>query len=437
MDNQNLFGQSYNQIVTQVLGGGTQYFQMLGNPQTFNWPVAPLGQISPQAYQLMSAAPAYSAIGEFGGVGTSTTFSNYKQVFSHVGFNSSPEIQQQIQDLSNQATTAQNNMNKALTNANTAYNTAKQNGGAIFAAEYPDITSWLAGPGASYTTQMNTYKVQADKIFAQIQQLNEANQPTTLQEAMDLIKLPSGKPSDGNAPRGWTVVPNQAGVLEWQPVFDIATTSQNFRNELTNGSIGQKVINLDASKSSTGISKSWAGGSGSYNSFFWGVYGDGGWSQLNISESDSSVTAKITLQSATNVSITPGAWYDGGFLKQLATAGGSGTGYSILSPYTVSGGDHPLFGKNGLMSTIVTGLVVVYKPSFEITMQSSTYKEHQEKIDAGGGFRIGPFSFGGHGGHYEKQVETTGNTTTFTGGSTSSDPVIIGVTVDFPGTEKP
>lgn len=437
MDNQNLFSQSYDEIVRNVLGAGTQYFQMLGNPMTFNWPVAPVGQLAPEAYQLMSAAPVYSPIGVFGGVGTSTLFSNYKQIFAHVGFEVSQEFKKQIQTLSDQATEAQNNIAETWTAANTAYQTAKQNGGPIFESEYPTVKDWMAGPGESYKKEAATYQDQADKIFNQIQTLNEANQPTSLKDALKLIEMPTGSPSAGNAPRGWTVVPNQAGVLEWQPTFSISTSSQDWRAQLSDGSIGKKTIQLDASKSDSSITKSWAGGNVSYGTPFWGVYAGGSWSDTNISQSDNSVTATITLESATNVLITPGAWYDGGFLKQMANAGNQGTGYEILSPYTSTGSQHALFGKDGLCSTMVTGLVVVYKPSYSVTMQSSTFKQHETKIEASAGLRIGPFSFGGSGGHYENHISTTGNRTTLTGGSTSEDPVIIGVTVGFPGTETP
>lgn len=437
MDNQNLFSQSYSEIVRNVLGEGTQYFQMLGKSVSFNWPVAPIGQLSREAYQFMSASPNFSPIGIFGGVGTSTLFKNYKQIFGHVGFNESPEAQKQLKDLSNQVTELQNEITITWTNANTAYNTAKQNGGAVFAAKYPDIQTWLAGPGDVYTKEADGLQETVNGVLDQIATLNEAQMPTTLKEALDATKLPSGKPSDGNAPRGWTVVPNSAGNLEWQPVFNISATSRDWRQQLVDGSIGEKTIVLKADKSDSSIDKTWAGGNVGYGNPFWGVYAGGAWQRTNISESDKSVTATIKLKSSTVVNITPGEWFDGGFLKQLAISGNKGQGYNILSPYTATGGEHALFGKDGLCSTMVTGLVVAYKPSFSITMKSSTYKEYEQKIEAGGGFRIGPFSFGGSGGSYDQDIQTTGNTTVVTGGSTSDDPVIIGVTVGFPGVEKP
>jgi hypothetical protein len=437
MDNQNLFSQTYDQIVKQLLGSGSNNFQMLGNPQSFNWPEAPPGQLSPQAYQLMSAAPTYSPIAEFGGVGLSTLFDNYRQIFAHVGFKTSPDIEKQSYDLSQQAARVQKDQSDTISAANSAYQTAKQNGGDFFTNQYPTFKDWFQGPGSTYQSKLDQLKDTATRIFSQVQQINRANQPTSLQDALDLMQLPSGAPSGGNVPRGWAVVPDGAGVVRWQPAFTIATTSGSWRTQLADGTIGSKTINLDASKSDDSINKSWAGGNVSYGNPFWGINAGGSWSETNITKSDNSVKVAIELKSATNVSITPGAWYDGGFLKQLVKAGPDGTGYKILPPYTASGGDHPLFGHDGLCSTMVNGLVVAYKPSFRVTMQSSTFKSFEQEIKASAGFRIGPFSFGGDGGHYQKDVATTGNTTTFSGGSTSEDPVIIGVTVGFPGTEKP
>ncbi len=437
MDNQNLFSQSYDQIIKNVLGKDTPYFQMMANPMSFNWPVASAGQIAPEAYQLMSASPAYSPVGDFTGIGTSTLFDNYKQVLAHVGYKMSPELEKQLQDLSNKMTAARNKGTKAYADAMAAYNVAKQNGGIIFEADYPTVQDWIKGPGQSFEAERKAATEEASDIVKQIASLNKASGSATMTELLEKIAEPTGAPNAGNSKDGWVLVPDAGGVLRWEPSFDISTSSQNWRAELSSGSIGKKTITLDASKSNDSINKSWAGGNVGISTPFWGVNVGGSWEETNISKDDNSVTATVTLESATTVLITPGDWYDGGFLKQLVKAGNTGTGYQILEPYTATGGDHALFGKDGLCSTMVTGLVVAYKPSFSVTMQSSTYKSFEQKIAASAGFRIGPFCFGGHGGHYEKNVHTTGNRTTVEGGSTSDDPVIIGVTLGFPGTEKP
>jgi hypothetical protein len=152
-------------------------------------------------------------------------------------------------------------------------------------------------------------------------------------------------------------------------------------------------------------------------------------------ESDKNVKATISVQSSTTVEVTPGDWYDGGFMKDLATGGGQG--YTIASPYRATGGANALFGQGGLLSTRVSSLLVVYKPSFSITMSKSTYDKNVQKFNGSAGFRIGLFQFGGSGGNESTYTHSTSNGTTFTGESTSDYPLIIGVTVAFPGVDKP
>jgi len=433
MSNQNLYGQSFEQIMSNIIGGGSKKFQMLNKPQSFNWSPAPSGQIAPAAYQFMSAAPAYSPVGQFDGVGVSTLFDNYRQVFSHVGFEDSPELTRQLKELSDKATTLRNDITANYGAMDNAYIVAKQNGGVSFSSLYPDVKAWLDNsPDAkSYKDKATDLGTQLEAITNNALALTIANQPTELKDSLDAMKRPDS--TETGFPRGWIKVANGAGVLEWQPDFTISTDSSSWRAQLTSGSIGKTSITLSASKSSSAISSSWAGGSASYDRGFWGVYVNGSWSETNFSESDASVTATVNLESSTVVNITPGAWYNGGFLRQLATAGNTGTGYQILAPYTASSGQQSLFGKGGLCPTMVTGLVVASKPSFSLTMKTSTYQSFEQQIEASAGLRIGPFNFGGSGGHYTKNTSATGDTTTITGGSTSADPVIIGVMVGFPG----
>jgi hypothetical protein len=70
-------------------------------------------------------------------------------------------------------------------------------------------------------------------------------------------------------------------------------------------------------------------------------------------------------------------------------------------------------------------------------MSSSTYQQNYQKFEASGGFRIGPFSFGGSGGHESEYIHSTSGTNTFEGESTSDNPLIIGVIVAFPGGDAP
>lgn len=437
MLNDNLLSQSYNQIVQGALGGqfGSR-FQMFGAPQSWTWPTPPTGQQSAQAYQATSVMPAWSPVGSYG-VLDADFFSAYKSALSHVAFQVSPQIQLAVTNLRNKATQDSNAATAAASNMNAAYLAASQNGGLVFAAMYPTINAWITGPGQKYKTAYE----QALAVYGQDNQtlltMQQASMPSTLQDAINVTATPTGNPANDPAPPGWTKVPDGSGILRWEPDWTIGTTGTDWRAELTTGSVGAFDIKLDASNSTVDFSKSWASASTSYGGdWFWSVYAEGSWSQMNLTTSDNKVTAEIHVKSSTLVPVTPGLWYDGGFMRDLALGSPQSGGWSIVPPWVATGGKASLFGPNGLLATRVSGLLAVYQPSFSVTMASSTFKENQSQIEASGGFKIGGFSIGGEGGtESDYQVSTSGGTT-FTAESTSTDPVLIGVTVAFPGVDE-
>lgn len=440
MSYEKLYTQTYHQILAGALGGGdNQYFQMLGSPQSFTWPVAPSGQIASQAYQIVSRMPVWSEVGNFA-AGSSTFFDAYRQVLNHVTIKVSPEKQQDLIDLKDRLTKAENELRAVEMQLNQAYQVEAQNGGAIFKARYPTVVAWLnSSPSAQQLVDKQQRSASAvtalqDQLFA----LQAAFAPSDLADALAAIQLPSGNPVDSPAPRGWTKVMSGGGTLEFQPDWMIGTTGQDWRAKLSKGSIGAFTVQLDASKSDSSLSKAWAHGSAGYGTPFWGVHVKGSWEKLDISGSDASIQATIDVQSSTIVDVSPGAWYNGGFLRDLARGAG-GSGYVIEAPWVARGeeGSPSLFGRYGLLSTQVSGLVVVSKLSVSITMASSTFEQHEQAISASAGLRIGPFDIGGDGGYHIKHVKATSGKTTFTAETSSLDPVIIGVLVAFPGVDKP
>ena len=242
----------------------------------------------------------------------------------------------------------------------------------------------------------------------------------------------SGRPGGGEPD-----LPGGDGILRWQPEWKVDTSGRDWRAALSQGSQGAFSIDLNSADSSEQFTHSFAKGSAGYDTFFWGVSGSGGWEKTDIFNQDSSVKVKITVQSSTRVAVNPGDWYPGGFLSELAKAqqGATGQGYTIVSPWVAKGGpgSSSLFGQYGLAGTRVAELLVVYKPSFEITMSANTYQQNKQKFEASGGLRIGPFTFGGSGGHESEFTKNTSTANTFKGGSTSEDPQIIGIVVAFPG----
>lgn len=435
MSDQAMFSQLYNALVGNL---GTPNFQLLGTPKDFSWNTAPTGQWDPAAYQVVSGMPQWSAVGYSGSL-DATLFDAVRQVFGHVTFKVSPEQQANQTALANACVEKSNAMVKANSDMNQVYLSSKQNGGVIFAARYPDINAWIsnAPEAAAYVKTIQAATDAYNQAVKMKLELERAGMPSDLQRAIDLMQVPSGNPATDNAPTGWTKVPDGSGILRWQPDFRIDTTGSDWRAALSRGSAGAFSITLKSSEESSDFKSSFAKGSASVGNLFWSVNASGGWTKSDLFKQDSSASVTISCQSSTRVKVNPGDWYPGGFMSQLAKAqqGPNAQGYTIVAPWVANGGpgSSSLFGPNGIVAARVSELLVVYKPSFEIAMSANSYQQNKQAFDASAGVRIGPFTFGGSGGHESEYTKSTGKANTFSGGSTSENPQIIGVIVDFPG----
>lgn len=434
MDNQNLFDQTYSQILAKLAGQGISNFQLLGSPINFSWPVAPMGQTALQAQQLADMMPKWSPVGTLQ-PGDASFFSAYRRVMGLVQFKVSPDKQGSLQGLADQYTKANNDLQSVSTGMNSAFQTARQNGGEGFTALYPaGITDWLKGPGSTFVQQMAALTTAVKSLGDQYAAfMTDFGTDPTLMDDFKLMATPTVAVSAA-APSGWTKVANADGSLSWAPLYNLGKTGQDWRAQLASGTQGAFELTLDASKSSSDLEHTWAGAEFKVDTFFWGVSGSSSWDRLTQLETDNSVTASIKVKSSTIVPVTAGAWYDTGLMRNLALSK-LADGVSLVPPWTPTGnaGDSCVFGSTGLLAARVNGLVVVYQPSYSITMASSTYDLFHQRIEAKAGVRIGPFTFGGQGGNEQTKVSTTGNRTTLTSTSTSNDPLIIGVTVAFPG----
>ncbi|MBL9103822.1 MAG: hypothetical protein JNL82_22955 [Myxococcales bacterium] len=170
MLNETLFSQTYDQIMKSAIGAGLQNFQMIAATIPFSFQTAGPGQMDPGIYQIVSQMPVWSAVGTYGLDGT-TLFSAYRQLLANVTFKVDPGKQADLARQTSQINEQQRQLNAALANQNQAYNVAVSNGGAVFAAQYPTINDWLAGPGSTYAQQVST-------LTAAIKALNEST-PTT------------------------------------------------------------------------------------------------------------------------------------------------------------------------------------------------------------------------------------------------------------------
>ncbi|MFT4535351.1 MAG: hypothetical protein ACI9P5_002717 [Saprospiraceae bacterium] len=439
MDNQNLFAQTYNQIVSSALGGDGSNFQMLANPINFAWPPAPTGQLSPNAFSFMNMAPKYEAIGTLN-FGDSSFWSNYRQALTVLTFKVSPTQQKNLQDLQNTLTDAQNNASAIVTNAKTDYNTQLSNTGLdAMKVIYPSDGSFGNFFGATHwKTDYSNAQATLETLNTQYNEMvvNLTTDPS-LQNIMKMMARPT-VPVSGVAPSNgaWVKVPDSSGALQWQPSFNITGSGQQMKMDLTAGTSGGFSVTLDASNSSTKMNSAYAGAAVSARGWFWSASASGSYSQTNISESSNSIKATISVKASASIPIDPGPWYDGGFMKKIAK-NASGSGFGLLPPWQASGsGENVVFGNNGILSARVRNLVAVFGKEVSIEMDSSTYESHASSWASAASVGIGCFSFSANAGGSNFSAKTTGSRTTVTIKDTSTDPQIIGVNLAFPGTDS-
>ena len=90
-----------------------------------------------------------------------------------------------------------------------------------------------------------------------------------------------------------------------------------------------------------------------------------------------------------------------------------------------------MFGKEGMIPLVVTGMIAGYQPSFKIKMSRNTFEKHKSKFTTCNGIRIGPFQFGvsASGGVSSDKWKRSVSNNTFSAKSTAEYPFIMGFTV--------
>lgn len=90
-----------------------------------------------------------------------------------------------------------------------------------------------------------------------------------------------------------------------------------------------------------------------------------------------------------------------------------------------------MFGKEGMIPLVVTGMIAGYKPSFEIKMSEKAFQRYKSQFTTSNGIRIGPFQFGGGlgGGVSSDKYTSDVGSNTFSGKSEAEYPFIMGFTV--------
>ena len=388
-------------------GVSPETFQMTYPYIAWDWPTQNLGYMGPDQYDVLSVMPAFSAVGQFQSSGS--RFNDQYRAFLNVILANStdPALQKKIDALYDQLVVATNTYDRTLQQARAAY------------AEDPDpdkkdFTRWLGSiTGKSWQTKLNALAKGVGQAEANYGSAVEEAKTPNITEALEAYGDPQyySKLNDPTL-AGMPAVPNWSTPI----------SSKAWATKAANGDVAGGAISFSNSDSTYDYSKTWAKGSTSVGNLFWSVKANGSWSRIDTFETDRNLNASVQFEAAEQILIQPGPWYTG--VGALAN-GPYKRGYSKLG----GGGTQAVFGEEGFLPLVKTGMLVVYRPSFMISVDQSTFKSFEETFKAAAGLRIGPFTFGAEGGSTKAGWEASSSSLSFTGKSDSTTPFIVGFNV--------
>jgi hypothetical protein len=169
-------------------------------------------------------------------------------------------------------------------------------------------------------------------------------------------------------------------------------------------------------------SSSW-GASASYGWFF---HASGGGSSSTVDTHSSEFKMRVTIKGLQTFDVRPS---NGWFSQQLVQFYRHGP-FQPGSPIAQRDASGTLYGPDGVFSLRAARYIVAYQPRIELTMSSHDYSEAKSSWSAGGGFGIGPFSFGGGASSSTTHITWNDQTNTLVAEDTSKVPQVIAVVTD-------
>jgi len=411
-DNDKSWSLLYKALVDGI-GASPSNFQLIYPFTTWDWPATSLGYTSAAEWDFVAAVPQFSATGRYDSAGI--TFNDaYKQVLNVVAADTSdPKLQADIATARNVLTLATNNYDTIYLQARSAYET--ETGG----TNEPPFTEWLGSiAGRSWQTKL-------DSAWAEVQSAQRV-----LNQLLSETSTPGLSAAQSRFANEDYYTKYQESTLSSFPSvpgYSIGMDATTWLNKVKSGTGGSSgSVSFSNSQSRYDYKKTWAGGSASVGNFFWAVKVGGSWERVDEFASDSELEVTVSFKAWDQISISAGRWYNGAFVSSVE----QGPFIRGYSPYG-DGNTKAVWGEDGIMSVQKVGMLVCYKPSFEIKVSSSSFSSFFEKWEVSGGLRIGPFSFGGGGGSTTSGWQANSATNTFSGTSTAETALIMGVNIQL------
>lgn len=392
--------------LVQQLGVSPQNFQLIYPMTSWNWPTNNMGFTNAAQYDFCATIPQWSAIGAY--VSSGATFDGaYQQFLNTIQLNTTnPQLQQQILNAQNNLTQAAQNLSSVAAQALATYNST-------VTGNNPTYTQWLGSPsGAGYSAQINSLTNQVTAAQDVVNQLT--NQQTT-------PNIASAQAAFANQNYYTKLNDPSLSGFPAVPAWSLAQSAQQWVNQVQGGGGTGGSITISNSDATYNYSNTWAQGSTSVGNWFWQVYANGSWQQIQEFFADSSLSCTIQFAAWDTIGITPSKWYSG------TTAFRNGPFIPNYTAFQQQGSLGWMFGQGGIIPAFKTGMLVCYQPTITINVSQNTYQSFTQQWSVSGGIQIGPFQIGGSGGGTTLNWSQTSSGYSTTVASTSNVPLIFGV----------
>lgn len=404
----------YNALAGQLGGLGDQNLQLILPTQTWNWSERPVGQTDSREHSFLDALPYYSPVGQYQ---SGRSFADsYQAWLNALVVAADPDLRNRITQQSQVLQKANNDRQQLLRAAREKYDAEVPN-------QNPPFIDWLNDPysgGSAFQSPLESARrdvLKQQEILTDLIDQSDDKQIKTAQNKFRDERFRTGVVSDR--------LPDPVPRPAYKQVENYATWVQQ------NASQGSTTVTWNQSSATSKFESNWAKAQIKIPRFFWSVYVNGEWRELKTSSSQSSLSFSLTFNPWGRVDVQPEAWFDEGIVAaKIRNPDAYRSGYSVNKP--ASGQGAWILGPGGILPARLTTVLVAYQPEVAVELASGFTKSEHELLKVSSGVRIGPFSFGGSGGHETGFNLEEASSTTFRARDTSTFPKLFGILVqDF------
>lgn len=227
---------------------------------------------------------------------------------------------------------------------------------------YADSTPASIAPSVSYsataTSLSRTYRT-----FLELLDIDKFPLQSDLNEMRTRCKPPIGSPSNMIAPEGWASTPDSTGINRWRMAYGISMTPQQWIAQISGGGGRASQLSLPiTSETSLNITD---------------AYGR----QQSLSLHGQANAVVISASALTQITVTPGAWFEASMLK-LGRVGPFVSDITSDKAY------------DGMLTGRVSAIIVAYNPSLQILVPTTLNRDTNTALGSATTVEIGGFKFG-------------------------------------------